>query len=130
MRGLVKFTHTGDFKKTEKFLEAIKTRQIYKILDKYGQKGVSILQENTPKRTGETANSWSYRVVYEGDIIGLEWLNSKMGNDGKTPVAILIQMGHGTRTGGYVPPVDYINPSMKPLFDDIVEAISKAVRTL
>jgi hypothetical protein len=130
MSGLVKFTHKGDFKKTLKFLENIKSKKIYTILDQYGQKGVDLLKASTPIRTGKTAASWSYRVVMEGDSVGIEWLNSNMANDGKTPVAILIQMGHGTRTGGYVPPRDYINPAMKPLFDEIVQAIDKAVKAL
>lgn len=130
MSGLVKFTHKGDFKKTSKFLEEIKSKRIYTILDQYGQKGVELLEANTPIKTGKTASSWSYRVVMEGNSIGIEWLNSNMANDGKTPVAILIQMGHGTRTGGYVPPRDYINPVMKPLFDEIVQAIDKAVKAL
>lgn len=84
----------------------------------------------TPKRTGATALSWTYRIVMDEKSVGLEWLNSNMANDGVTPVAILIQMGHGTRNGGYVQPYDYINPSMAPLFDEVTEAISRVVKSL
>lgn len=130
MSGLVKFTHQGDFKKTEKWLNAIKKKQIYSILDKYGQEGVELLKAATPKRTGATANAWSYRIEMEPNHVTIEWLNTNKGNDGKTPIALLIQLGHGTRNGGYVPPTDYINPAMKPLFDEIVQAIDKAVKSL
>lgn len=130
MRGLVTFSTGADFKKTRKFLEAIRKRRIYDTLDEYGKKGVRLLQESTPKRTGLTAASWSYRVVIEEKSVGIEWLNSNMANDGITPVAILIQMGHGTRNGGYVQPNDYINPTMGPLFDEITNKIAEVVRSL
>lgn len=130
MRGLVTFSTGADFKKTRKFLEAIRKRRIYDTLDEYGKKGVRLLQESTPKRTGLTAASWSYRVVMEDKSVGIEWLNSNMANDGVTPVAILIQMGHGTRNGGYVQPNDYINPTMGPLFDEITNKIAEVVRSL
>ena len=128
MSTLIKFTHQGSFKKTEGFLQSIRELHIYHILNQYGEKGVSLLQQATPKRSGKTANSWSYEVTVNGEEIKLEWLNDNVGNDGKTPIAILIQMGHGTRTGGYVPPTDYINPVMNPLFDEIVAAVDKAVK--
>ena len=130
MRGLVTFSTGADFKKTRKFLEAIRKRRIYDTLDEYGKKGVRLLQESTPKRTGLTAASWSYRVVIEEKSVGIEWLNSNMANDGVTPVAILIQMGHGTRNGGDVQPNDYINPTMGPLFDEITNKIAEVVRSL
>lgn len=130
MSGLVKFSYEGDFSKTEKFLLALKARKIFRELDAYGAKGVELLRQNTPVRTGATANSWSYKVVMDGDTIGIEWLNSNKADDGITPVAILIQMGHGTGTGGYVPARDFINPVMKPLFDEIVASIDKAVKSL
>lgn len=130
MSGLVTFDKGVEFKDTFKFLEAIRDRRISSILDEYGRKGVDLLREATPKRTGTTANSWDYRVVMEPGHVGLEWINTNKGNDGQTPVAVLIQFGHGTRNGGWVAPVDYINPVMNPLFDELVEEISKVVTTL
>lgn len=130
MAGLVTFNTGTDFKKTFKFLESIRERRIFTILDDYGKKGVSVLQAATPKRTGLTADSWSYRVIMEPNSVGIEWMNSNMAGDGRTPVAILIQMGHGTRNGGYVQPNDYINPAMNPLFDEITEKVSEVVRSL
>lgn len=131
MNGPIIFSTGSDFKKTRKFLESVTNRNIiYSVLDQYGKKGVDILMNATPKRTGATALSWTYRIVMDEKSVGLEWLNSNMANDGVTPVAILIQMGHGTRNGGYVQPYDYINPSMAPLFDEVTEAISRVVKSL
>lgn len=131
MNGPITFSTGSDFKKTRKFLESVTNRNIiYSVLDQYGKKGVDILMNATPKRTGATALSWTYRIVMDEKSVGLEWLNSNMANDGVTPVAILIQMGHGTRNGGYVQPYDYINPSMAPLFDEVTEAISRVVKSL
>lgn len=127
---MITFDRGVEFKNTLKFLEAIRDRRIYSILDKYGKKGVDLLSSATPKRTGKTAESWGYNIVMENGRVGIEWTNTNMGSDGRTPVAILIQMGHGTKNGGYVPPIDYINPVMAPLFDELTEEISKVVTML
>lgn len=125
--GLIVFKKGVEFKKTFKFLESIREMRIYNILDRYGKEGVELLKAATPVDTGTTAASWSYKVTMEDKRARLEWFNSNMGSDGKTPVAILIQMGHGTRNGGYVPPTDYINPVIASLYDELVEELSKVV---
>lgn len=48
----VKVGDKGDFKKTFKFLRAMKEKRFLKNLDKYGQMGVDALAAATPKRTG------------------------------------------------------------------------------
>lgn len=130
MPAIVKVTQKGDFSKTKTFLKKLKERRFYDALEQYGNKGVELLSANTPMRTGKTASSWSFVLVKESDSVVLEWHNNSMGNDGKTPIALLIQLGHGTRTGGYVPPNDYINPVMKPLFDEIADYVGRAVKSL
>lgn len=125
-----KIEHVGNFEKTLAYLNGLKSKKFLSILDKYGQKGCDLLAANTPKRSGATAGSWSYTIETEGDSVSIEWHNSNMGNDGKTPVAILIQMGHGTRTGGYVPPTDFINPVIVPLFDDLLNSLVSEVNKL
>lgn len=130
MSKLIELHTSGDYKKTLRFLEAIRERRIFNMLNKYGERGVSMLSAATPKRTGKTAASWSYEVVMEEGTVGLEFHNTSMGSDGKTPIAILIQMGHGTRNGGYVPPTDYINPVIQPLFDELTDEVAKAVNSL
>lgn len=119
---------SGNFSKTEKFLMAIRQRKYTAILNKYGSKGVSLLQAATPTRTGRTANSWNYEVKKSIGSCIIHWTNSNV-NEGRH-IALLIQYGHGTGTGGYVPGYDYINPSIKPLFDTLASDLDKELRAL
>lgn len=97
------------------------------ILKKYGEKGVAALKNATPKRTGATANAWDYKIVRKGNSISLIWTNSNAPYG--VPVAIMIQYGHATRGGSYVQGIDYINPALRPIFDDILKEIDGEVRT-
>ena len=130
MAEIIKVTQKGDWKKTYKFLQSIRQKRLYSLLDSYGEKGVSILSAATPVRSGATASSWYYTVTVGDSEVEIEWHNSRMGTDGQTPVAILIQMGHGTRNGGYVSPTDFVNPAMQPLFDEIADSVWKVVTSL
>lgn len=123
-------TYTGDFKKTYSFLKSIREKRIYAILDEYGQKGVDILSKETPKRTGVTAASWVYKKEVSDERISLEWRNTNMADDEKTPVVILIIKGHGTGTGGYIPPNDFVSPVMEPLCKEAADAVWKVVTSL
>lgn len=126
----VTYSCSGSYDKTKNFLRAfLEINRLRSLFDQYGQRIVAELSANTPKRTGETAASWSYEVVQDESSLSLEIHNSKMGDDGKTPVALLIRMGHGTRTGGYVPPNDYINPVVQPLFDELNAKIAEVVKS-
>ena len=116
---------SGDFKKSLTFLTHLRTRNIRPILEKYGQKGVEALAEATPKATGKTAASWSYEIKMEKTGAVLSWKNANI-VDG-VPIAVILQYGHGTRNGGYVQGVDYINPAMKPVFDAIRDELWKEV---
>ena len=121
----------GDFSKTYKSLKDLSLFSTYKlmgILEKYGEEGVRALRSTTPKDTGLTADSWSYDIKVEKDLITISWNNSNI-NDG-VPIAVLIQYGHGTGTGGYVEGVDYINPAMHPIFKQIADSAWKEVRGL
>ncbi len=124
---MIKFKQTGDFKKTERFLKKngtglSKNMRIATGLHKLGQEGVDALREATPKRTGKTSESWSYLIEDTSKGIRISWINSNMANN-KVSVALLIQNGHGTQRGGYVEGIDYINPAMKPIFDQIGENV-------
>lgn len=122
---MISFSSKGDFSKTdtwlEKMLEIVKLGQ----LDKYGRKGVEALRAATPKDSGETANSWSYEINRKGDTTKIVWTNSNI-NKGVN-IAVILQYGHGTGTGGYVQGIDYINPAMKPVFQEIVDEALKEV---
>ena len=122
---------SGDFSKTFKYLgklESFRKQKLMSILKKYGEDGVAQLREMTPKDTGETASRWSYEITESNGTVTLSFNNDAQ-NDG-VPIAILIQYGHGTGTGGYVQPNDYINPAMKPIFQKIADDAWKEVRAI
>lgn len=79
----------------------------------------------TPKDTGETAKSWEYVIRYETNGPVLIWRNTNI-VDGVS-IAVILQYGHGTGTGGYVQGRDYINPALRPIFDDIAKSAWKEV---
>lgn len=115
----------GNFDNTEKLLKRIKSRDYLKVLDKFGQQGVTALSGATPTRSGKTASSWDYEVLVSGGSVTLQWTNSNINNG--VSIAIILQYGHGTRNGGYVVGRDYINPAMRPLFDKMADEAWKAV---
>jgi len=129
MGSIVSLTSNGDFKKTNRFLTTVLDLKIESILDFYGAKGVELLASQTPVRTGRTASSWSYEKDVTNTSITLTWVNNSVGDDGKTPVVILIIKGHGTRTGGYVAPNDFVTPIVENLFREAADAVWRAVKS-
>lgn len=125
---MIRISHSGDFKNLEKFLKKTKKENLSAILSRYGDLGVRALKDATPKRSGQTASSWGYEVEQNNKSLSIYWTNSNI-NQGVN-VAILIQYGHGTRTGGYVSGIDYINPSMKPIFEQIATNLWKEVTSI
>lgn len=117
----------GSFKKVESYLLNAPKADIRPILESCGREGVQALSSGTPVRSGITAGSWYYKVNKTNYGWEVAWYNSNI-EDG-FPVAIMIQYGHGTGTGGYVQGQDYINPELKPIFDKISDKIWKAVTT-
>lgn len=119
---------TGDFAKSLAYLEKLSRVDFFGALDKAGSRGVSALRAATPVDSSVTANSWSYEVSKSRDGAEIRWTNSHV-EDG-VPIAIILQYGHGTGTGGYVAGRDYINPALAPIFDSIAEDVWKVVRSL
>lgn len=124
----ITFSHKGDFSKTEDFLKKAKQGAFYKHIDEYAKIGVEALREATPIDSGETAMSWTYETKISKDSATITWINTNE-NKGEN-IAILIQYGHGTGTGGYVHGRDFINPAMRPVFDKIAENLWKEVTEL
>lgn len=122
---MIKFKQKGDFKKFDSFFE--RAKEIIRIgdLNKYGRAGVEALRAATPKDSGETANSWSYDIIREDGKASIIWKNSNV-NDGVN-IAIILQYGHATGNGAYIQGIDYVNPAMKPVFDNIAESAWKEV---
>lgn len=119
--------HRGSFKKVETFLDRMAKGDLYKALDRYAKEGVVALQANTPQDSGETAASWDYSINRSGRSLTITWTNTNVVNG--VPIAIILQYGHGTGTGGYVQGQDYINPAMKPVFDRIADNVWRVVTT-
>jgi len=99
----------------------------FQTLEKYGAQGVAALQAATPVDSGETREGWYYEVVKGKGYFAIHWYNSHVVEPGTIPVAILIQYGHGTRSGGYVQGVDYINPAMRPIFEAMADEMWREV---
>lgn len=125
--GLVRFSTYGNFNRTYDFLEKLKGLNIESILRPYGDEGCRVLESNTPVRTGATAAAWSYKIKKRANSISLEWYNSRLADDGKTPLVVLIINGHGTGRGSYVPPNDFVTPAIKVVCEEAANAVWKAV---
>lgn len=124
----IQVTVSGSFKHSMTVLDRVRTRAYLRALGpKYGPMGVSALAKATPKDDGDTANSWYFEIVDRPGYYAIHWLNSHVVEPGTIPVAVLIQYGHGTRNGGYVEGIDYINPAMEPIFDQMASDMWKEV---
>ena len=122
----IKFVQHGNFSKTESFFE--KCKNLFRLgkLDKYGREGVAALSMATPIDTGKTASSWRYEITNVNGNLSIGWVDDNVSKDG-TPIAVYIQYGHGTRNGGYVRGRDFINPTIRPIFDKIADDLWKEV---
>lgn len=118
-------TTEGSLKNTQDLLARLKRGEFFKSLDRYGKEGVAALKAATPIDEGLTAESWRYDIIKRRGGYTLVWSNTNS-NDGVN-VAVLIQYGHGTGSGGYVQGIDYINPVIQPLFKKIANEVWKEV---
>lgn len=125
---MVTFSHKGNFKKLNSFLERAKEITHKGDLNRYGEEGVAALTLATPIDSGLTAVSWYYEIEHSDGEARLSFHNSNINNG--VPIAIILQYGHATGTGGYVEGIDYINPALKPIFDEIANNAWKEVTKL
>lgn len=125
---MISFSQKGDFSKTAKYLNRIKNPSKLTIFDKYGQAGVAALSSATPVDTGKTSESWYYKIEKNSETTSIVFCNSNI-NEG-VPIAIILQYGHGTGTGGYVQGRDYINPAIRPVFDELANTAWREVTKL
>lgn len=122
---MISFSSEGSFDRTLKFLAAMQKFDIKKICENEAQKGVRALIAVTPKDSGIAANSWTYEIEHTKTTTTIWWKNTDV--ESGFPVALMLQYGHGTGTGGWVQGKDYINPAMRPTFDQIADTVWKAV---
>ena len=116
---MISFSHKGDLSKVTRYLEKASKSARLSDLDRYGREGVAALASATPVDSGLTASSWYYEIKHEKSSATISFLNSNIQNG--VPIAIILQYGHGTGTGGWVQGRDYINPAVQPIFDRIVD---------
>lgn len=125
---MISFRQKGDFSKLTSYLERVREAAKIGTLDRYGKEGVAALKSATPVDSGKTADSWYYEITRTSSSVSIVFNNSNI-NDG-VPIAIILQMGHGTGTGGWVQGRDYINPAIQPVFDKIANDAWKEVSKL
>lgn len=116
---MISFIHKGNFSVTKNYFNRLLDKVKLSDLDKYGKKGVEALKAATPVDSGLTANSWSYEIIRSREKIAIIWKNSNINNG--VPIAIILQYGHATRNGGFVQGRDYINPAIRPIFEEIAK---------
>ena len=115
---MISVIQSGNFDKIDKFID--------RNLETIAQEGVVQLASYTPTNSGLTAASWDYEIVITRDEVGITWLNRNIQN-GSFSVAMGLQYGHGTGTGGWVSGSDYINPAIQPIMDKITERVWQVV---
>lgn len=125
---MITFRHKGDYSKATQYFMKLKEVTRLRILEKYGRAGVAALASATPVESGATAGAWYYEIENGGDSAAIVFGNTHE-NKG-VYIAIILQMGHGTGTGGYVQGRDYINPSIQPIFDKMAEEVWREVTKL
>lgn len=125
---MITFRHKGDFSKLNRYFERVKEAAKIGVLDKYGRAGVAALVSATPVKSGKTANSWTYEIERQNGSASIVFHNTNV-NQG-VPIAIILQYGHGTGTGGWVQGRDYINPAIQPIFDKLADDAWKEVTKL
>lgn len=116
---MVKVVCKGDYSKAFKYFNKLHEAAQIRALEKYGREGVRELEKATPKDSGRTADSWSFTVERTDESAVIYWKNSNI-NKGVN-IALILQYGHGTGTGGYVRGIDYINPALEPVFDKLAD---------
>lgn len=124
---MIKVSVSGSFKHTDDFLRRMKRQEYFRVLEKFGAQGLSALRAATPVESSHTAEGWYYEIIQRPGYFSIQWLNRHTEEPGHIPVAVLIQYGHATRGGTFIQGLDYINPAMRPIFEQIANDMWKEV---
>lgn len=122
---MIKIVQRGNYAKAKQYLARVKKPVEASLLERYGDRGVRALRDATPVDTGKTRDSWYYRIIEQDGRLSIEFCNSNVAD--YVPIAIILQYGHGTGTGGWVEGRDYINPALAPVFDSIAQDAWKEI---
>lgn len=119
----VVFTHKGDFTKTEEWLNKLRHKEYLNMLATFGDRGVNALRAATPIDSGLAANSWRYQIEESLGTTSLVWINDDI--EGGCNVAVLIDRGHATKSGSWVPGRHFIDPAIDPIIKDLADTVWK-----
>lgn len=121
---MIQLVSKGEWKKTSNWLKGVGRPKPYmSTLRKYGERGVVALKNATPVLTGVTAESWYYDIVEERKgVYKIIWCNSNLQEEWFN-VALFLQLGHATQQGTWVEGIDYINPALAPIFNNMAEEV-------
>lgn len=114
----ITFRQKGDFSKTKRYFTKLSKDRFKKRLSYYGEQGVEALKSATPVDSGITAQSWRYEIEETSTGYAISFHNDNV-VDGWFNVALMLDIGHGTGSGGWVEGRNYIQPALRPLFDKI-----------
>jgi hypothetical protein len=120
----ISFESKGDFNNTRRWLKRIADDNPTVVMNQIANEGVKSLAANTPRDTGATASGWEAEVTKTGNVTEIAWKN-RAHPETKVNIAKLIELGHGTGTGGYVPPKPYIKNAMKPVWQSADDKVTK-----
>lgn len=123
--GAVYFTQKGDFNKVQKWLNSLLNKDYLNVLSQYGQKGVNALRAATPVDSGLAASSWNYQISFERGYTTLAWTNDDI--EGGCSVVILIDRGHATKSGSWVPGLHFIDTALDPIIKELEDAVWREV---
>lgn len=120
----ISFESKGDFEGIRKWLSDVSKRNPSAVLNQIANEGERSLASNTPRETGETASRWKSKITTKGNVAEIAWTNDAH-PEAEVNIAKLIDLGHGTGTGGYVPPRPYIKRSMDSVFNTAGDKVAK-----
>lgn len=123
---MISFTAGGSTAHTESFLNRMVRGDFYSSIEPMARLGVEALRSATPRETGITADSWTYEIQNTSSGVTIWWSNTNVENG--FHVAIGLQYGHGTGNGGWIEGYDYINPALRPIFDEIADGVWREVQ--
>jgi len=122
----------GDFRKSLEVLNKYYRIDGRRNLTRASERLVDALRDNTPVDSGETKDSWGYKVRIgdNGNLVS-EITNSAHADEiaGRAaPVPMLLEYGHGTGTGGYVPPTHFVSRTMDDMHDETINDIKAVIK--
>lgn len=115
----VKFTQKGNFSKFEKYIS--RSRRIARLkqdAEIIADQCIDELRKATPIYSGLTAESWDYEIEINNRKTRIFFNNRNIQNG--VNVALLLEYGHGTPTGGWVEGKEYIDPAIRKVYLDII----------